>query len=255
MILLKSEQEIERMAEAGRLVALTMTQMARVIEPGITTLELDEIAESFIKKHGGRAVFKGYRGFPASICTSINEEVVHGIPGLRPLKNGDIISIDIGVEINGYVGDAACTFPVGEVSEDKLRLLEVTSEALKRGIAQARIGNRLSDISHAIQSYVEANNFSVVRDYVGHGIGRQMHEDPQIPNFGPPGRGPRLQEGMVLAIEPMVNMGTYEVETLPDGWTVVTRDGKPSAHFEHTVAITATGPLILTSLDPEGEEW
>jgi methionyl aminopeptidase len=255
MILLKSRQEIAIMAEAGRLVAATLAELKRVIEPGITTRELDEIAASFIARNGGRAVFKGYQGFPASICTSINEEVVHGIPGLRQLKNGDIISIDVGVEINGYVGDAAITVPVGEVEPEILRLLQVTEGSLARGIAQAKVGNRLSDISHAIQTYVESNNFSVVRDYVGHGIGRQMHEAPQIPNFGPPGRGPRLEEGMVLAIEPMVNMGTYHVRTLDDGWTVVTQDGKPSAHFEHSVAITTDGPVILTSLGSgEGRE-
>jgi methionyl aminopeptidase len=248
MILLKSRQEIEIMAEAGRLVAATLAELRRVIEPGITTGELDRIAASFIARNGGKAAFKGYQGFPASICTSINEEVVHGIPGLRQLKNGDIISIDAGVVINGYVGDAAVTVPVGEVEPEILRLLQVTEEALARGIDQAKVGNRLSDISHAIQSYVESNNFSVVRDYVGHGIGRQMHEAPQIPNFGPPGHGPRLEEGMVLAIEPMVNLGTYHVRTLDDGWTVVTQDGKPSAHFEHSVAITADGPVILTSL-------
>lgn len=255
MILLKSRQEIEIMAEAGRLVAATLAELRRVIEPGITTRELDRIAASFIARNGGKAAFKGYQGFPASICTSINEEVVHGIPGLRQLKNGDIISIDAGVVINGYVGDAAVTVPVGEVEPEILRLLQVTEEALARGIDQAKVGNRLSDISHAIQSYVESNNFSVVRDYVGHGIGRQMHEAPQIPNFGPPGHGPRLEEGMVLAIEPMVNLGTYHVRTLDDGWTVVTQDGKPSAHFEHSVAITADGPVILTSLGSgEGRE-
>ena len=248
MILLKSEQEIEIMAEAGRLVAATLAKLKQAVEPGITTLELDEIAASFIKGQGAKAAFKGYHGFPASICASINEEVVHGIPSLRKLENGDIISIDVGVILNGYVGDGATTLPVGEVRADVLELLRVTEESLDRGIAQAREGNRLSDISHAVQSHVEKNGFSVVRDYVGHGIGRQMHEDPQIPNFGPPGRGPRLLEGMVLAIEPMVNMGDYHVKTLADDWTVVTEDGQPSAHFEHTVAITADGPVILTSL-------
>ena len=249
MILLKSEQEIEIMAEAGRLVAATLAELKQVVEPGITTLELDEIAASFISGKGAKAAFKGYHGFPGSICASINEEVVHGIPSLRKLENGDIISIDVGVIFNGYVGDGAVTLPVGEVEAEVLELLRVTEESLDRGIAQAKVGNRLSDISHAVQSHVEKNNFSVVRDYVGHGIGRQMHEDPQIPNFGPPGRGPRLLKGMVLAIEPMVNMGGYEVKTLDDDWTVVTRDGQPSAHFEHTVVITATGPVILTSLD------
>ena len=249
MILLKSRQEIEIMAAAGQLVAATLAELKQVVEPGITTLELDEIAASFIAGKGAQAAFKGYYGFPGSICASINEEVVHGIPSLRKLENGDIISIDVGVIFDGYVGDGAATLPVGEVQPEVLKLLRVTEESLARGIAQARIGNRLSDISHAVQSHVEKNNFSVVRDYVGHGIGRKMHEDPQIPNFGPPGRGPRLLEGMVLAIEPMVNKGSYHVQTLDDDWTVVTADGQPSAHFEHTVAITATGPVILTSLD------
>ncbi|MGI6574347.1 MAG: type I methionyl aminopeptidase [bacterium] len=249
MIILKSKSEIEIMAKAGKLVAKVLAHLREMTHPGITTQELDKAAEALIRAEGAQPAFKGYRGFPASICASINEEVVHGIPGLRPLNNGDIISIDLGVVINGYYGDAAVTIPVGDITPEKQELLRVTQAALEQGIVQARVGNRLSDISHAIQTYVEAHNFAVVRDYVGHGIGQAMHEEPQIPNFGPPGRGPRLQEGMVLAIEPMVNMGLYGVKTLPDGWTVVTEDGKPSAHFEHTVAITATGPYILTSLE------
>ncbi|MDK2785171.1 MAG: methionyl aminopeptidase [Bacillota bacterium] len=248
MIILKSPQEIDIMRAAGRLTALTIAELKRAIRPGVTTAELDALAEDFITRHGGIPAFKGYQGFPGSICASINEEVVHGIPGLRQVKSGDIISIDIGAIVDGYVGDAAFTAPVGEVSEEALELLRVTEEALYRGIAEARPGRRLSDISHAIQAHAEKAGFSVVRDYVGHGIGTKMHEDPPVPNYGPPGRGPRLQVGMVLAIEPMVNRGTYEVRVLPNGWTVVTADGSLSAHFEHTVAITEAGPEILTRL-------
>lgn len=248
MITLKSHREIEYMREAGRIVAETHALMAKLVSTGITTKELDEAAESYIRSRGAIPAFKGYYGYPATICASVNDEVVHGIPGLRKLKNGDIISIDIGAVINGYYGDSAATYPVGEVSEKKLRLLAVTEQSLLEGIEYAREGNRLGDISHAVQKYVESHGFSVVRDYVGHGIGKEMHEEPQIPNFGKPGYGPRLVEGMVLAIEPMVNMGTYKVRTLSDNWTVVTQDGQDSAHFEHTVAITAAGPEILTKL-------
>ncbi|MBF7083488.1 type I methionyl aminopeptidase [Desulfallas sp. Bu1-1] len=246
MIICKSERELSFMREAGRVVAGAFEAVAKAIRPGVTTAELDRIAEEYIVSRGARPAFKGLYGFPATICASVNDQVVHGIPGLKKLENGDIISIDIGAEINGYFGDAAQTFPVGDISPELEKLLDVTREALVRGINMARNGNRLSDISHAVQSYVEQHGFSVVRDYVGHGIGTRMHEEPQVPNFGRPGRGPRLRTGMTLAIEPMVNMGTYEVHTLPDNWTVVTRDGKPSAHFEHTIAITDDEPLILT---------
>ena len=246
MIILKSQREIALMREAGRIVALTLAKLREHIAPGVTTGELDRIAEEYIRSQDAVPAFKGYQGFPASICTSVNEEVVHGIPGLKRLAEGDIISIDVGVVKYGYVGDAAITFPVGKISSLKQHLLEVTEAALYEGIKQAVVGNRLTDISHSVQAYVEKNGLSVVRDYVGHGIGRDMHEDPQIPNFGPPGFGPRLRAGMVLAIEPMVNAGTYEVYTLTNQWTVVTRDKKPSAHFEHTVAITENGPEILT---------
>ena len=222
--------------------------MRESVKPGITTADLDRLAEDIIKKNGARPLFKGYCGFPASICTSINEEVVHGIPSLRLLKSGDIISIDIGAEKNGYCGDAAVTLPVGEVDAEALRLLQVTEASLYKGIEQAVVGNRLTDISHAIQTHAEGNGFSVVREYVGHGIGKQMHEDPKVPNYGMPGRGPRLVSGLVLAIEPMVNMGTHHVEVLQDNWTVVTKDRKWSAHFEHTVAVTDDGPRILTVL-------
>lgn len=246
MIILKSPRQIKRMRAAGRLTALTVAELKKAIRPGITTGDLDALAEEFITARGGIPTFKGYQGFPASICTSINYEVVHGIPGLRQVKSGDIISIDIGVTYDGYVGDSAFTVPVGDVSQETLNLLSVTEEALHKGIAQARVGNRLSDIGHAVESHAMSAGYSVVRTFVGHGIGTKMHEEPLVPNFGPPGRGPRLQEGMVLAIEPMVNMGSGEVRVLPDDWTVVTADGSLSAHFEHTVAITANGPEILT---------
>ncbi len=248
MILLKSEKELDYMREAGRLTALVLEKMKEAVEVGITTKELDLVAENFIRRHGGIPSFKGYRGFPASICASINNEVVHGIPSLRKLTTGDIISIDVGVELNGYNGDSAITLPVGSIDEEKTRLIKVTKESLAIGIQKAIIGNRLGDISHAIQTFVENAGFSVVRDYVGHGIGQAMHEDPPIPNYGPPNRGPRLEEGMTLAIEPMVNMGVYQVRVLKDDWTVVTKDGKPSAHFEHTIAITTKGPEILTRI-------
>ncbi|KYH33670.1 type I methionyl aminopeptidase [Neomoorella mulderi] len=248
MIILKSRREIALMREAGRIVARTLAKLKEHIIPGVTTAELDRIAEDYIRDNGAVPAFKGYQGFPASICASVNEEVVHGIPGLKQLAEGDIISIDIGAVKNGYVGDAAVTFPVGAIDAEKQHLLAVTEAALYEGIKQAVVGNRLTDISHAIQTYVEKNGLSVVRDYVGHGIGRAMHEDPQVPNFGSPGYGPRLRAGMVLAIEPMVNAGTYEVYTLANRWTVVTRDKKPSAHFEHTVAVTDNGPEILTLL-------
>lgn len=246
MIILKSQRELQFMYAAGQVVAEAHRKIAQVIKPGITTLELNHIAEEFILSKGARPTFKGYNGFPKSICTSLNEEVVHGIPSLRELKDGDIISIDIGATLNGYVGDAAVTLPVGEIDDEAQKLLAVGKKALEVGIKQAVIGNRLSDISHAIQTYVESNGFSVVREFVGHGVGQRMHEDPQIPNFGPPGRGPRLRAGMTLAIEPMVNVGTFEVQTLTDNWTVVTKDGKRSAHFEHSIAITEEGPWILT---------
>jgi len=246
MIELKNANQLSRMRNAGRIVGETLALMRELAKPGVTTLELDRMAEEYIRAQGAIPAFKGYNGFPATLCTSINEQVVHGIPGLRCLESGDIISIDCGAVIDGFFGDAAVTLPIGEVSQDLQKLLKVTEESLMLGIAQAKIGNRLYDVSYAVQTHVEANGFSVVRDYVGHGIGRAMHEDPQIPNFGKPGRGPRLEVGMALAIEPMVNMGTYEVQTLKDHWTVVTKDKRPSAHFEHTVAITENGLEILT---------
>ena len=236
------------MRDAGKIVAKTLSEVRRAAKPNVTTLELDEIAEKYIKSCGATPAFKGYHGFPGNICSSVNEEVVHGIPGLKKLKNGDTVSVDIGAVINGYYGDAAITIPVGEIQTEVQRLLDVTEQSLYKGIERAIINNRLSDISHAVQQHAESFGYGVVRDYVGHGIGRNMHEDPQVPNYGQPGRGPRLKPGMTLAIEPMINMGTHEVTTLDDGWTVITSDGKRSAHFEHTIAITHDGPEIMTKL-------
>lgn len=246
MIFLKSERERVVMWRAGQLVYKILQLLEESIEPGITTGELDRIANEAILEAGAYPAFKGYRGFPATICASVNQQVVHGIPGTRTLEDGDIISIDLGVILNGYYGDAARTFPVGSISSKAQELIQVTQEALFLGTSKCRRGNRLSDISHAIQTYVEEKGFSVVRDFVGHGIGTQMHESPQIPNFGPPGRGPYLQEGMVLALEPMVNIGGYGVHILKDGWTVETNDGSLSAHFEDMVFITRDGYQVLT---------
>jgi methionyl aminopeptidase len=246
MITYKSDRELDLMRQAGRIVAEAMDLISGAIRPGLATIELDHLVEKHIRKKGGIPAFKGYSGFPASICASINEEVVHGIPGLRRLKEGDIISIDVGVRYKGYFGDAAATFPVGEISPEAKKLIEATRGSLEAAIEKVREGNHLSDISHAVQTYAESRGYSVVRNYVGHGIGSQLHEEPQIPNFGPPGRGPKLTSGMVLAIEPMVNMGTWQVDTLQDNWTVVTKDGSLSAHFEHTVAIVAGSPEVFT---------
>ncbi len=248
MIIIKSPREIEQLKRSNAIVAEVFEKLKRMIAPGITTKELDQVAEEYILSKGGRPAFKGYRGFPATLCISINEEVVHGIPGQRRLKEGDIVSIDGGVNFGGYFGDSAITLPVGEVDPESKRLLEVTEKALTLGIEKAKIGNRLFDISYAIQRWVESRGFSVVRDFVGHGIGKDLHEEPQIPNFGSPHQGPRLEKGMVFALEPMVNEGTYEVRVLSDGWTVVTADGKRSAHFEHTISITDDGAEILSIL-------
>jgi methionyl aminopeptidase len=246
MIICKTPREIDIMREAGRIVALTHNELKKHIRPGITTKQLDVIAEQFIRKQGAIPSFKGYNGFRGSICASVNNELVHGIPGNRVLNDGDIISIDIGAKYNGYHGDSAWTYPVGEIDENTQLLLEVTEESLYLGLKEAKPGERLSNVSHAIQTYVEANGFSIVREYVGHGVGQDLHEDPQIPHYGPPNKGPRLKPGMVLAIEPMVNAGSRYVKTLADDWTVVTVDGKMCAHFEHTIAITETGYEILT---------
>jgi len=248
MITCKSEKELSYMRDAGRVVAETLAELTGAVRVGVTTRELDRLAEDYIVKAGAKPAFKGLYGFPYSICASVNEEVVHGFPSLRKLVSGDIISVDIGAEVNGYYGDSAVTLPVGEVSGEAMRLLKATEESLYRGIDHAREGARLSDISNAVQTCAEGYGYSVVRDFVGHGIGSSPHEDPQVPNFGKPGRGPRLKAGMTLAIEPMINMGTYEVRTLSNNWTVVTTDAKLSAHFEHTIAITDDKPEILTIL-------
>lgn len=248
MINLKTDRELGLMRCVGLVVAEALQELKKAVRPGVTTATLDALVEDLFARRGARPAFKGYQGYPASICTSLNYEVVHGIPGLRTLVEGDIISIDVGAEINGYFGDAAVTLPVGEVDDLSKRLLLATEAALMAGIEQCHKGKRLSDISHAVQKAAESRGFSVVKDYVGHGIGRDMHEDPQVPNFGRPGRGLRLSPGLVLAIEPMVNAGSHEVEVLGDGWTVVTTDRSRSAHFEHTVAITEYGPEILTKL-------
>jgi methionyl aminopeptidase len=248
VIVCRSAAELDRMREAGRLVGEVLAELAAHIAPGVTTADLDRLAEKRIAQAGATAAFKGYHGYPATICASINDEVIHGIPsGRRMLNEGDVISIDVGASLDGYYGDSAITLPVGQVSEEAAALLRVTEEALYKAIEQARPGGRVSDIGHAVQRHVEAYGFSVVREFVGHGIGQRMHEEPQVPNYGDPGRGPRLTEGMVLAIEPMVNAGKPAVRVLADGWTAVTKDGSLSAHFEHTVAVTAEGPRILTA--------
>ncbi|WP_209125334.1 type I methionyl aminopeptidase [Alkalihalobacillus sp. BA299] len=248
MIICKTEREIAIMREAGKIVALTHQELKKHIQPGITTKELDNIAEKLIRSYDAVPSFKGYNGFTGSICASVNEELVHGIPGKRVLKAGDVISIDIGAQYNGYHGDSAWTYAVGDIAESDQRLMDVTEESLYKGLEEAKPGERLSNISHAIQTYVESYGYSVVREYVGHGVGQNLHEDPQIPHYGPPGKGPRLKPGMVLAIEPMVNAGSRYVRTLADNWTVVTTDGKNCAHFEHTIAITETGYEILTKV-------
>ena len=249
MIVLKSSEEIEKMAKAGGIVGEVLESIKSMIQTGITTKEIEVYADERIRALGGKPAFKGYRGYPASICTSVNDEVVHGIPSSRKLKDGDIISIDLGVYYDGFYGDGAVTVPVGKIDHETAALLQITEEALNLGIENAIVGKRVSDISHAIQSHVEKSGFSVVRTFVGHGIGRELHEEPQIPNYGIPGKGPRLKEGMTLAIEPMVNSGTYEVRILGDGWTAVAIDGKKSAHFEHTVLVTTGKPKILTKFN------
>jgi methionyl aminopeptidase len=246
MIIRKSGAEIERMARAGRVVVDTLALLDEHIRPGTTTAELDALAEEFIRSQGGAPTFKGYRGYPASICTSPNDMIVHGIPGPYALEEGDILSIDVGVTLDGYVADSAYTFAVGRTEPETERLLEVCREALAAGVDECQRGARLSDISHAVQRVTEENGYSVVRALVGHGVGRAMHEDPQIPNFGPPGRGPELAPGMVFAIEPMINAGGPDIQVADDGWSISTADGSLSAHFEHTVAVTDEGPRILT---------
>lgn len=246
MIIAKSAAEIDVMREAGRITALALDAVSSAVAPGITTADLDAIAEGVIVKAGARPAFKGYHGFPATLCTSVNDQVVHGIPGARVLREGEIVSVDCGAIVDGYYGDSARTFPVGQVSAEAARLMDATRLSLEAGIARCRPGMRLYDVSAAVQQVAEAAGFSVVREYVGHGIGRAMHEDPQVPNYGKAGTGPTLRTGMVLAIEPMINAGGADVRSLDDGWTVVTLDGAMSAHFEHTVAVTEDGPLVLT---------
>jgi methionyl aminopeptidase len=251
MIYLRSEEEIARIRASSRLVAACLDHLEPLVVPGVTTRRLDSAAEQFVRDHGALPAFKGYRGYPASLCVSLNEVVVHGIPGDAPLDEGDILGLDMGVLLDGYYGDAARTLPVGRVTDEVGRLLAVGREALSRGVAAAVDGGRVGDIGHAVQSYVEGFGFNVVRDLTGHGVGRQLHEEPQVPNYGRPGRGPKLAAGMVLAIEPMITAGASEVFTMPDGWTVVTRDRSWSAHFEHTIAVGRGAPEVLSLSDRE----
>jgi methionyl aminopeptidase len=246
MIIGKSKKEIEKMRASGKLVGQVLAHLRTLVEPGISTIEIDQVAEKMIRDAGAIPTFKGYNGFPFSICASVNEQVVHGFPSGYKLKEGDIFSIDCGATLEGFVGDTATTVPVGSVDENRLKLIKVTEQCLELAIEQCRPGNHLGDIGWAVQHHAEANGYSVVRDYVGHGIGRRMHEDPQIPNYGKPGQGPKIKSGYVFAVEPMVNKGTHFTKVLSDGWTVVTMDGQPSAHVEHTIAITDDGPEVLT---------
>ena len=246
MIILKRPEEIEKVRTSNIIVADILRELREKIKPGISTLDLNRYSEEMAKKRGAKPAFKGYRGYPFALCTSVNSEVVHGMPSNRVLKRGDVVSLDFGAHYQGYYGDAAITVPVGDVAPEALLLMQTTEQSLYEGILQARAGNRLGDISAAVQKHVETAGFSVVRDFVGHGIGKNLHEEPQIPNYGVSGRGVELKSGMVLAIEPMVNAGSYKVRVLSDGWTVVTADGRLSAHFEHTVAITEEGPVILS---------
>lgn len=248
MISLKSQKDLGMLKRSGQILASVMGEVEKNVQPGITTLDIDRLSEELIIKEKALAAFKGYKGFPAAACVSVNEEIVHGIPGPRVILEGDIVSIDLGINYQGYFADMAVTLAVGRINEGKKKLIEVTRQSLDTGIKQARVGNNLTDISHSIQSFVEAHGFSVVRQFVGHGIGTALHEDPEIPNFGQPHLGPLLKNGMVLAIEPMINMGSWECLILDNGWTAVTKDGAPSAHFEHTVVITEKGPVILTKL-------
>ncbi|HVG32271.1 MAG TPA: type I methionyl aminopeptidase [Pyrinomonadaceae bacterium] len=246
MIIGKSRKELEKMRAAGQLVGRVLQELRRMVEPGVTTLEIDRAAEKMIRDAGALPTFKGYHGYPFSICASVNEQVVHGFPSSYVLKEGDIFSIDCGATLEGFVGDTATTVPVGRVSAELLKLIRITEECLERAIEQCREGKHLGDIGWAVQEHAEGHGYTVVRDYVGHGIGRRMHEDPQIPNYGTPGKGARIKNGYVFAVEPMVNMGTHLTKVLKDGWTVVTLDGRPSAHVEHTIAITEDGPEVFT---------
>jgi methionyl aminopeptidase len=248
MIIGKSKKELEKMRAAGQLVGLVREELRKMVEPGVATIDIDRAAEKMIRDAGALPTFKGYHGFPYSICASVNEQVVHGFPSNYKLKEGDIFSIDCGVTLDGFVGDTATTVPVGIVSDELLALVRVTEECLNHAIEQCRPGKHLGDIGAAVQQHAEAHGYSVVRDYVGHGIGRRMHEDPQIPNYGRPGQGVKIRSGYVFAVEPMINMGTHNTKVLADGWTVITLDGKPSAHAEHTIAITEEGPEVLTKI-------
>ena len=250
MISLKSDREIQAMRKAGRLTAQARALAGSMVRPGVTTHEIDTAVRRFIESHGAKPSFLGYAGFPGSACISVNDVVIHGIPGPLKLKEGDIVSVDVGAYIGGFHGDCAATYPCGKISEEAQRLIDVTRQSFFEGFAQAREGNRISDISHAVQAYVEVNGFSVVREYVGHGVGRNMHEAPEIPNYGAPGHGPKLLRGMTIAVEPMVNAGTAAIRQMSDGWTVKTRDGKYAAHYENTILITAGEPEILTAPAP-----
>jgi methionyl aminopeptidase len=257
MIIGKSRKELEKMRAAGQLVGRVLQELRRMVEPGVTTLDVDRAAERMIRDAGALPTFKGYHGFPYSICASVNEQVVHGFPSDYALKEGDIFSIDIGATLNGFVGDTATTVPVGQVHSELLQLIRVTQECLERAIEQCREGRHLGDIGWAVQSHAEAHGYGVVREYVGHGIGRRMHEDPQIPNYGTPGKGVKIKKGYVFAVEPMINLGTHQTKVLKDGWTVVTLDGRASAHCEHTIAVTENGPEVFTRVveaEPEHAE-
>lgn len=249
MIIGKSQKEIEKMRASGQLVGSVLCELRKMVEPGVTTLEVNDAADRMIRDAGAFPTFKGYNGFPFSICASVNEQVVHGFPSRYELKEGDIFSIDVGVTLDGFVGDTAATIPVGRVSDDLLKLIRVTEECLQLAIDKCRADNHVGDIGYAVQSHAEAHGYSIVRDYVGHGIGRRMHEDPQIPNYGKPGKGPKIKKGYVFAVEPMINLGSHHTKTLKDGWTVVTVDGRPSAHVEHTIAVTEQGPEVLTLVE------
>jgi methionyl aminopeptidase len=246
MIIGKSQKEIDKMRASGQLVGRVLRELRRMVEPGVTTLEVNDAADKMIRDAGAYPTFKGYNGFPFSICASVNEQVVHGFPSHYELKEGDIFSIDVGVTLDGFVGDTAATIPVGRVTDDLLKLILVTEECLQLAIEKCRAGNHVGDIGFVVQTHAEAHGYSIVRDYVGHGIGRRMHEDPQIPNYGKPGKGPKIKKGYVFAVEPMINLGSHYTKTLKDGWTVVTVDGRPSAHVEHTIAVTEQGPEVLT---------
>ncbi len=249
MVIRKSGSEIEKMRRAGLIVAETLRELRSMVEPGVTTRDLDARAEKNIRSAGAYPTFKGYRGFPSSICASVNDEVVHGIPSDRRLREGDVVKIDCGATLDNYIGDAAISIPVGKISPAIEKLLQVTRESLFKAMERMVPGNRLYDVSYAVQEYVERQGYSIVREFCGHGVGQRMHEDPQVPNYGRPGTGPRLKPGWVLAVEPMVNEGSHEIHVLADGWTVKTKDGKSSSHFEHTIAITEDGPVVLTALE------